>query len=690
MTPHADPRAAASARTPDPTLVEMFAARLLAHRTPKSALRPQQTATDEPDLPAMENDDFDGASEPAEVILPSAVLPPSQLLICHRLAAAFGSPEDIERFRAPGAFSILRGFGAEDHDIILQTLKIVLPGHGWQIISPSVSDGAISKTATDRVLREANRSLDIVTPVLVLQPHEISLPAYFQSPGIYQLTYAPVSPEILLSVLALLNRTPDDVQAFKAALPDSTLLARLDLAEIATALRFASGMEVAERLSALTCPATEGGPRLDVGFADSPAVDAARRLVTDLKAWQRGEIRWSDCSHSLLIYGPPGTGKTWLAKAMSNAAGIVCVEASFAEWQSAGHLGDMLREMRRSFALARGAAPAILIIDEIDAAGSRSGDDKHNLNYRTQVINAFLGELNALATVPGVIVVGACNHPDRLDPAITRAGRFDIKVEMPLPDAEAILAVLRLHLGGDFPDGELELLARQAVGHSLASIDAAIRAARSEARHAGKPLDLGMVRDQLRLTPEEEDRDVLWRYAVHEAGHTVVSAALRLGAIQRISISRDGGQVASRPVIGHGLLAEIEDEIWHDLAGRAAEALIFGEVSAGAGGSLASDLSQATRRALMIDTNWGLGELGPLWMPTPETVLQTYEKLRARVRARLEVAEARAIALLTKHKANLLGLAETLLEKRSMHAAKILPWVHAVQSQNAGCPDSHS
>lgn len=683
MTPLPEPRAAASARTPDPTLVEMFAARLLAHRTPKSALRPQQVETDEPDLPAMQNDDFEATSEPAAVNLPPVVIPASQLLICHSLAATFGSLEDIERFRAPGAFSILQGFGAENHDLILNTLKVVLPDQGWQIVSPSVSDGAVSKTAAERMLREANRSLDITTPVLVLQPYEISLPMHFQSPGIYQLTYAPVSPEILLSVLAALNRAPDDEQAFKAALPERTLLARLEMAEIAAVLRFGSGVEIAERLSALACAATEGGPRLDLGFADSPAVGAARRLVADLKAWQRGEIGWSDCSHSLLVYGPPGTGKTWLAKAMSNSAGIVCIEASFAEWQSAGHLGDMLREMRRSFAVARSSAPAILIIDEIDAAGSRSGGDKHNLNYRTQVINGFLGELNALATVPGVIVVGACNHPDRLDPAITRAGRFDIKVEMPMPGAEAILAVLHLHLGDDFPDEELELLARQAVGHSLASVDAAIRAARSEARHAGQPLDLAMLRDQLHLSSEGEDRDVLWRYAVHEAGHTVVAAALRLGTIRRMSISRDGGQVVSQSAIGHGVLEDIEQEICHDLAGRAAERLVFGAVSAGAGGSATSDLSQATRRAVGIETTWGLGDLGPMWMPAPETVLLTDDALRKRVRARMEAAEDRAIAILTTHKVNLLGLAETLLEKRSMHAAEILPWVHAVQEHAA-------
>ncbi len=339
----------------------------------------------------------------------------------------------------------------------------------------------------------------------------------------------------------------------------------------------------------------------------------------------------------------------------------------------------MLREMRRTFAMARRAAPAILFIDEIDAMGSRTGDDRHNQNYRTQVINGFLGEMNALATEPGVIVVGACNHPDRIDPAVTRAGRFDLKAEVPMPDAEAILALLRQHLKDHLADDDLKLLARQAVGHSLASVDAAIRAARSEARHAGRPLDLATLRGQLRLETEQDIQDILWRYAVHEAGHAVVGAALRLGRIKRMAISAYGGELASRPVVAHGVLADIENEIAHALAGRAAERLVFGEVSAGAGGPAASDLSQATRRALAIETNLGLGQLGPLWIPTPETVFLNDEALRARVRVRLEAAEASAAGILTRHETHLLGLAKELLEKRSMSAGEILPWVSAIQ-----------
>lgn len=165
--------------------------------------------------------------------------------------------------------------------------------------------------------------------------------------------------------------------------------------------------------------------------------------MADLLDWRRGAIGWSDFSHSLLLYGPPGTGKTWLARAMGNSAGIAHVSASFAEWQAAGHLGDMLREMRRSFAMARRAAPANFFIDEIDAVGARGGEDWHNQDYRTQVINAFLGELNALATKPKV----KSQKNDMADAeAIAQAGsrptmRF---VEVKTPEQQGLGMIFRL------------------------------------------------------------------------------------------------------------------------------------------------------------------------------------------------------------------------------------------------------
>lgn len=168
--------------------------------------------------------------------------------------------------------------------------------------------------------------------------------------------------------------------------------------------------------------------------------------MRDLRAWKIGKVGWQDLTRTLLLYGPPGTGKSWIARAMGNSAGFSVVAGTFGQWQAAGHLGDMLREMRRTFAEARAKAPTVLIIDEIDAVGSREDRDQHSRSYRTQVINAFLAEMDSIAREEWVIIIGTCNHPQFIDPAVLRAGRFDMKVALPLPDAEGLFSVFRHRL----------------------------------------------------------------------------------------------------------------------------------------------------------------------------------------------------------------------------------------------------
>ena len=192
---------------------------------------------------------------------------------------------------------------------------------------------------------------------------------------------------------------------------------------------------MAERIAVLTnVPrvATDG-PWLEDIHGDTPALRAAQQIVRDLRAWKTGSVAWTDLTRTLLLYGPPGTGKSWIARAMGNSAGFAVVTGTFGQWQAAGHLGDMLREMRKCFAEAGAKAPTVLIIDEIDAVGSREDPEQHNRSYRTQVINTFLAEMDAIAREEGVIVVATCNHPDMIDPAVLRAGRFDMKVAVPLP-----------------------------------------------------------------------------------------------------------------------------------------------------------------------------------------------------------------------------------------------------------------
>ena len=335
--------------TDAPSFAEVLVSRLRASCTPKAALYLSQAKVPDNSIDSDVEDDLLPEMEPAEAA-PPATLPTRRLLAILRLAATFVSAEALEPLRLRGAVTILRGIDVRDLTLVTEGLKVAFPDQGWRVLEPSVSEGAVSKTSAERFLREIDRLLDTMAPVLILLPFDIVLPAHLQQPGVASFTYAPISADILIGFLAAMDRAPEDAGAFCSALPEPTILARLDTAQAAAALRFGSGLDLAERLEALTGPNPDG-PRLEEGFSDSPVVQAARRVVADFGAWRRGEIGWSDFSHSLLLYGPPGTGKTMLARAMGNSAGIAFVTGSFAEWQAAGHLGDMLREKRRTFAL---------------------------------------------------------------------------------------------------------------------------------------------------------------------------------------------------------------------------------------------------------------------------------------------------------------------------------------------------
>jgi len=613
---------------------------------------------------------------------PAVAVPARKLLTCLRLAATFRHSDALEPLAKPGAITVLRIIDLADIDLVAGVLRTVLPKQGWRLYYPTSSDYTSSKSAEERFQRESFKIVDETEPALVLLPSGTELPPHLTLSGITKFTLSPITGDILLAQLAVSGHAPDDMRVLRSQLPSDATLSRLDTVTACAALRFGTAAEIAARLAALSRP-QESGPRLEVGFPDSPAVQTARRLVADLLAWRRGEIGWADYSHSILLYGPPGTGKTWLARAMGNSAGIACVTASFAEWQSAGHLGDMLREMRKSFAAARRLSPAILFIDEIDAVGSRTDSDTHGQNYRTQVINGFLGEMNSLASEPGVIVVGACNHPDKIDPAVIRAGRFDLKVEMSMPDAAALFAVLKQAFPCDADNAELVQLSRQCVGHSLASLDAAIRAGRSEARHNKQPFDITLLRRQLQLDEGNEDDGILWRTALHEAGHAVATVALSLGTIERIAISGQGGVVRHVAAPTHGLLSDIENEICRDLAGRAAERVFLGSVSLGSGGPAESDLAKATQRAMAIEASWGLGALGPVWLSAPEFALLRDESMMRRVRSVVEAAETRACGILEAHRLQVLDLAKRLLVERSLSNQEVADWAATVIGASA-------
>lgn len=638
----------------------------------------------------MEGPQRERFTAPADI--PSRYLPARQLLTGLKLAATIRSPDVEQTALVCGAITVIDGIPVEDLPMVRDTLRDTFPSR-WLVIDPDLIDGALAKSAQSRFERAIIDSIDKIEPVLILQTHGIALPRCLKVIAPTILPLAPVTRDVVLKFLASghLSEQITGSGNLRGALPADEDLKRLSTVEIVSSLRAPILHQAVQRLGMMTHRDSHKiGPHLDDMKGPGAALTAARRIITDLIDWKTGKAKWHELSRSILLYGPPGTGKTWLARAMGNSAGLAVVTGSFGEWQAAGHLGDMLREMRSTFAEARQTAPCVLIIDEIDAVGSRSDDDRHASHYRVQVITTFLAEMDQIAQQEGVIVVGTCNEIERMDPAVLRSGRMDLKIEVPLPDADGIHAILRYHLSEDIADLELHALSRRAIGRSPADLDAAIRAARSDARHTKKLLTVGMLEARLDIVRTAENRSRTWRIAVHEAGHAVVGSALGIGSIERMSLVDDAGQILCRTYPHESLLSDIEAMITYSMAGRAAEWQVLGTISAGAGGPATSDLGLATRYAIDIETRYGLGLQGPVWHGNPDAAYQATPALRDRVHQHITRAEDRAKAILKRNLYFVDTLARQLVEKRSLTGPEITRLLDGLSSELADLPTGNA
>ncbi|MDT0683580.1 AAA family ATPase [Roseicyclus sp. F158] len=404
----------------------------------------------------------------------------------------------------------------------------------------------------------------------------------------------------------------------------------------------------------------------------TPAHQAVRNIVADLAACQAGDLNWSEMSRSLLVHGAPGTGKTYLARQLSEAAGVAVVEGSFADWQAAGHLGHMLAAMIKCFDEAIAKVPCVLFVDEIHAAGSRFGSDQHGMSYRTQVVNGFLQQIDRLARTPGLILIGACNQVSRLDPAITRPGRFDQILRMPFPSIADIKRILAKGLANTLPESEIDILARAAVGKTPAELDAALRAAAADARRQRLSMSSDLLRRHLGI--DQPNPELLRRIAVHEAGHALAAELLVRGSVVKLSLSDRDGRIERRSTFVELTVQEIENELLILMAGRAAERLVLGTISGGAGGDGDSDLALATGLVLQMDRELGIGRNGDGWLG-PADMHRLTEEEKQRVRAKLGRAERKAYALLGSRKDTLVNISNDLVLRREMNASALAQWV---------------
>ncbi|SCY65556.1 AAA family ATPase [Paracoccus tibetensis] len=616
------------------------------------------------------------------------------MILC--LAATIGSEDRLRAELQQGAIIAVIGLPDDLLKDARRLLPLLLPP-GWRIarseherrrpgavavVEPAPTYASYAQEGLTRTLETA---LTFDVPVVLLLPEGLAAAKALEGAEVPLWPFRRMDREIVAERLAL-SWPQADPAALREQLPPDDQLAVMPMLPLMLSLRSKS-VEEAVRVLRNTTGASAARPRQDdpnagaagmdlpegrtqpgIRLAELAGLGAARDvtlgIVEDLRAWHAGELPWDAVHRGMLVVGLPGCGKTELARAMAREPGIHLESASYAQWQARGHLGDMLKAMRASFAAAADQAPSILFLDELDAFGSRTGGGiTQHQSYDTKVITAFLEQLDGIDDRVGVVIVAACNHPGVIDPAVLRAGRFDQRVTLRLPDAEALAIILRQHLGSDLPEADLAMLGQMALGLSGADCAAAVRAARAAARRQKRPLTAEDLRAALAPDHLSLPADMRRRAAIHEAGHAVVMTALGLGRVKALRLGPNGGETRMRWFDSDSTRELLQRRCAGHLAGRAAEILLLGTASGGAGGTEDSDLHQATRLVMQCEINLGLGSMGHLSVgaPPPTTALLSLPPhLRQQMKRDLDKALALALEILRQYRTLLESLARDL------------------------------
>ena len=373
----------------------------------------------------------------------------------------------------------------------------------------------------------------------------------------------------------------------------------------------------------------EGRVGGSVTFKDVAGVEEAQEELAEVVDYLKNPERYASVGamppKGVLLFGPPGCGKTLLAKAVAGEAGVAFFSVAGAEFVES-LVGVGAARVRDLFATVRAQAPAIVFIDELDAAARRrGGSGGGGAEERDQTLNQMLVEMDGFDVSAGIVVMAATNRPDILDPALLRPGRFDRHVLIDLPDVGRREDILRLHAKGRplAPEVDFHELARQTPGFTGADLANVLNEAALLTIRASRPVIdgatlseavqrvLGGPQRRGHLLTDEERR----RVACHEAGHAITAALLgQAGRVHRVSIVARGRGMGTTGLEREDretvrTATQLRAKLAITMAGRAAEELLFGEASTGA----EDDLEHATRLAREMAGRYGFAdEVGPV------------------------------------------------------------------------------
>ncbi|MGH3125002.1 MAG: ATP-dependent zinc metalloprotease FtsH, partial [Streptosporangiaceae bacterium] len=440
-------------------------------------------------------------------------------------------------------------------------------------------------------------------------------------------------------------------------------------------------------------------------FSDVAGYESAKREISEVVDFLKNPERYRRVGavtpRGVLMVGPPGTGKTLMARAVAGEAEVPFISvtgSSFVEL----FVGVGAARVRDLFAEARKRAPCIIFVDEIDAIGQRrAGSGAYVSNdEREQTLNQLLSEMDGFDTSQGIVVLGATNRPEVLDPALLRPGRFDRQITIPLPNLTERAAILAVHCKGKHlaSDVDLSVVARGTPGFSGADLANLVNEAAINAVRAGRDqltmADFNDARDRILLGSRADSNlllpDEKRAVAIHESGHALVAAlSPHADPVAKVTILPAGqalGVTEQLPLVEHHLYGEdyLNESLAVRLGGRAAELVVLGQGSTGA----ANDLASATELAIKMVREFGLSsKLGPVGYPEGGSVFlgggggsglssrpfseSTQAIIDGEVSRLVREAEQTAVTLIRTHQRDLGRLADLLVEKETVDGGEV-------------------